>query len=71
MESEKCELAKDEKEQLGTKEAAETLLALVEESADEQGLTAARLKIQTVKRHLPTPPPPHPNTSQVKQDDCL
>ena len=36
MESEKCELAKEEKEQLGTKETAETLLALVEESADEQ-----------------------------------
>lgn len=57
MESEKCELAKEEKEQLGTKETAETLLALVEESADEQGLTATRLKIQTAKRHPPTPPP--------------
>lgn len=53
MESEKCELAKGEKEQLGTKETAETLLALVDESADEQGLTATRLKIQTAKRHFP------------------
>lgn len=53
MESEKCELAKEEKEQLGTKETAESLLALVDESADEQGLTATRLKIQTGKRHFP------------------
>lgn len=65
MESEKYELAKEEKEQLGTKETAETLLALVEESADEQSLTATRLKIQTAKRHFP------PMTSQAKQDDCL
>lgn len=53
VELEKCELAKEEKEQLGTKEIAETLLALVEESADEQSLTATWLKIQTAKRHFP------------------
>lgn len=37
MELEKCELAKEGKEQLGTRETAETLLGIVEESADEQG----------------------------------
>lgn len=35
------------------KETAETLLALVEQSADEPGLRAIRLKIQTAKRHFP------------------
>lgn len=60
MKSEKCELAKEEKQQLGgRRETAETLLALVEESADERGLTANKTKNTNSQETLP----PLPSTS--------
>lgn len=59
-----------ERERLETNETAESLLALVEESADEQDfLTATRLKIQTAKRHFPPPPPPLRQTKPSKLTD--
>lgn len=52
MELDKRVLAKEDRT-YDEDEIAESLLALAEESADEQSLTVTRLKIQTAKRHFP------------------